>query len=128
MRKFGLAIAVAAAFACAPARAQSVGDAPFLAAGLTNTVQTVKGSFGALRILQCYNPNASVAYVQVFDTTAAVTLGTTVPALSFGFPATSSTPIAANMSFLKGLKIAATTTAKGSTAPGSALDCNLTFK
>ena len=32
----------------------------------------------------CLNPNAVSAYVQVFDSAATVTLGTTVPRLSLG--------------------------------------------
>jgi hypothetical protein len=107
---------------------------PKLLNGLTATVTSVKNSnHGQLGALYCYNPNASVAYLQVFDaaTTSAVTLGTTTPKLSFGFAATSGQTIPVGtmgIYFANGIQVAAATTATGSSAPGSAMDCNATYE
>ena len=111
-----------------PAFAQAKGSAPSLANGLSTTVKTVRAGNGALAFLSCYNPNAAVAYVQLFDTAGAVTLGTTLPKLSIGVPATQSSSFPIGAAFLAGIKAAATTTATGSTAPATALDCNFTFQ
>jgi hypothetical protein len=108
------------------------GSLPKLLNGLTNTVTAVKGAAGLLGLAYCYNPNASVAYLQVFDaaTAAGVTLGTTVPKLSLGIPSALASgvgPTALGVQFLNGIQVAITTTATGSTAPASAVDCNVTF-
>jgi hypothetical protein len=70
------------------------------------------------------NLNATPAYLQVFDTTATVTLGTTVPSAVIPIPsnATAANGSGANMSELDGaiasgtIQIAATTAATGNTA------------
>lgn len=98
------------------------------ASALTTTVVVIKAQPGTLGFIQCLNPNASTSeYVQVFDTISAVTLGTTVPKASFGFAGGQSTTVYPDGNFAKGIKIAATTTAAGSTAPATALDCNVGF-
>jgi hypothetical protein len=58
-------------------------------AAQTTTVQTPKGTAGTFGGYYIYNPNASVAYVQVFDaaTATTITLGTTVPDMIFAIPA-----------------------------------------
>jgi hypothetical protein len=110
------------------------GWTPFLANGLTTTVTTVKSSAGELGLYHCLNPNTVSAYVQIFDTSGAVTLGTTVPVLSLGIPASSSGPGGGNLEWTMGIhfanaiKVAVTTTATGSAAPSTALDCNFGFK
>lgn len=102
-------------------------------AALTNTKTLIKnaaGTFGGY--LTVYNPNATVAYVQIFDVaaTASVTLGTTVADARIIVPATS----AANMevtngvNMANGIVIACTTTATGSTAPGAGLDGTILYK
>lgn len=89
---------------------------------LTNTVVTIKSSAGDFGGYMVYNPNASVVYVQVFDA-ASVTLGTTTPKYVIPLPAGA----AANIEFSLGIthanaiKLAATTTPTGSTAPASSL-------
>src|SRR4029077_11268609 len=65
------------------------GWTPSLNNGLSTTVATVKGSAGTLGGYYIYNPNSSVAYVQIFDISGTVTLGTSTPKLSLGIPATS---------------------------------------
>lgn len=78
----------------------------------------------------CSNPNAATAFVQLFDTTGVVTLGTTVPVASIPVPVgvgpPSMPPLGLN--FLAGLKIAATTTVNGAVAPADPLDCTLAIR
>ena len=110
-----------------PARAQNnalMGSAAVLANGLSTTIKIVKPQPGRLSYLYCYNPNTTVAYVQVFDTAGTVTLGTTVPKQSFGFPPANGLLIQADANMLAGIKAAVATTATGNTAPGTPLDCN----
>jgi hypothetical protein len=100
---------------------------------LTNTVVSVKSSaaalFGGYFIS---NPNASVACVQIFDvaTAGGVTLGTTRPDLERCIPANTAANIemANGVNMANGIQIAATTTASGSTAPGTGLDLDILFK
>ncbi|MHB8816139.1 MAG: hypothetical protein ACYDAE_23145 [Steroidobacteraceae bacterium] len=99
---------------------------------LTATVVQVKGSAGELGGYIVYNPNASVAYVQVFDaaTTGAVTLGTTRPDIVIPVPPTSGANLefANGVNFTSGIQIAATTTDSGSTAPGTGLTVTMAYK
>ena len=110
--------------------ATSNGWTPFLDAAQGATVTTVKGSAGELGAYHCLNPNSTPAYVQVFDTLSTVTLGTTIPVLSLGLPASDGGNLEWGMGihFANAIKVAATTTATGSTAPGTAVDCNFAFK
>lgn len=95
---------------------------------LAASVVTVANRVGPIAIggYYIYNPNASAAFVQCFNTNGTVSLGTTAPDLSIGVPATS----AANLSFAVpldfsfALKIAATTTASNATGPSSGLTTN----
>jgi hypothetical protein len=99
--------------------------------GLSTTVQTVKSSAGTLGAYYCYNPNTSAAaYVQFFDTSGTVTLGTTTPVWSIGIPASSAAnlDLVPGMTFSNAIKVAATTTATGSTAPTTAIDCNFGYQ
>ena len=106
---------------------------PKLLNGLTNSATSVKSSNQAvLGTIYCYNPSNAVAYIQLFDvaTAAGVTLGTTVPKLSLGVPtaqASGTGPTAVGILFYNGLQVAATTTATGSTAPSTAMDCSVTY-
>lgn len=103
------------------------GSANSLQSALSTTVVTVKGSQGVIQYLQCYNPDAAVSYVQIFDTTGTVTLGTTAPTLSLGFGATTGQNYTFGTWLHSGIKVAATTTPTGSTAPTTALVCNVGF-
>lgn len=97
--------------------------------GTTNTGVNVKASAGTLSMVHCYNPNASVAYIQFYNNAGTPTVGTAVQ-LAFGVPATNSTGFALpvnGIQFTTGIAVAATTTATGSTAPGTALDCNVAY-
>lgn len=101
-------------------------------AAQTTTVQTVKGTAGTLGGYFIYNPNASVAYVQIFDvaTATTVTLGTTSPDIILPIPATGGANLefANGVAMANGIKLACTTTATGSTAPGTGLDMTVFYK
>ncbi len=96
----------------------------------TTTVQTVKSSAGTFGGYYVYNPNSSVAYVQVFDNSGTVTLGATTPDMVYGIPPLS----AANLEVVNGvnmanaIKLACTTTSTGSTAPTTGLDLTVYYK
>jgi hypothetical protein len=99
--------------------------------GLTTTKTTIKNAAGQLAKIYCYNPNSSVAYVQIFDAlTGSITLGTTSPVNSLGIPATSAAGYALadiGDQFATAISVAATTTVVGLTAPSTALDCNASY-
>lgn len=101
-------------------------------AALSNTAVAVDASPGQLYELYCYNPNASVAYIQVYDTAqGSVTVGTTAAVLSYGIPATSAsgfTHSLVSIQFSTAITVAATTAAGNGTAPGTAVDCNAVYK
>lgn len=105
---------------------------PVLKNGLTNSASSVVSSTAAvLSSYYVYNPNSSVAYVQIFDvaTAGGVTVGTTTPKWSIGIPATSAANLTnMHLSFANGVQVAATTSATGSTAPSTALDCNFGYR
>lgn len=108
------------------------GDLPCLADALSTTVKTCSAGPAILKWYFCTNPNTSTVYLQIFNSAGTVTLGTTVPALSLGIPASSSAPGAGNspmsIGFSNAIKVAATTTARGSVAPSTPLDCSFSFK
>jgi hypothetical protein len=107
------------------------GWTPLLENGLTTTVKSVKSSGGQLGMLQCYNPNSTQAYVQVFNVASgSVTLGTTTPLQSYAIAPSSTGGLAMSsvgVQFSTAISIAATTTAIGSTAPATAIDCNVAY-
>lgn len=109
----------------------SSGWTPKLLNALTNTAVAVKTGAGQMGMLQCWNPNASVAYIQVYNVASgSVTVGTTASALSIGIAPTSTGGWALSfpgMQFSTAMSLAATTTATGGTAPGTAVDCNIAW-
>lgn len=102
------------------------------ATALTSTAQAIKASAGCLYGYYIYNPNATAQFVQFYNTAAAsVTVGTTNPLFMLTIPATS----AANLFMDTGIQFsnagwswAATATAGGNGAPGTALDAVAWFK
>jgi hypothetical protein len=102
------------------------GWTPKLLNALSATVTTVKASAGKLGTLQAANVNSVQQYIQVFDTSGTVTLGTTTPVLSIPIPPGQSINIDFGFghNFANAIKVAATTTATGLTAPPTALDAN----
>lgn len=98
---------------------------------LTNTAQAIKASPGKLGGWFIYNPNASVAYVPIYNVASgSVTVGTTNPLMVLAIPAGS----AANLEMVNGITfdtaiaVAAATTAAGNTALGTALEANFFYK
>lgn len=99
------------------------GAAPRLTTALTNSAQTLFGASARLAWYQCLNPSNAAAYVQLFDTTSAVVLGTTVPNAVVSLYTNESQFGMVDLNFFTGVKVAATTTAAGSSAPSAALTC-----
>ena len=84
----------------------------------------VYGCYGKQFRLRCsvYSSGSVAA------TAGAVTVGSTTPKWSIGIPATAAANLArVGLAFANGIQVAATTTATGSTAPGTALDCNFSY-
>lgn len=98
---------------------------PVRIGSLTNVAQTVVGSARTLDSLHIFNPSAATAYVQIYDTAGAVIVGTTTPTWSIGIPAGQAVAMTdLNLSFANAIKVAATTTATGGSAPATALEAN----
>ncbi len=110
------------------ALATSGGWTPGITAALSTTVQSIKSSAGQLGKMLCYNPNASVAYVQIFNiASGSVTLGTSTPVDVVPVPATLNggfTLAFPGEQFGNAISYAATTTATGSAALGTPLTCS----
>lgn len=98
---------------------------------ITNTAVAVDASAGTLWGYYFYNPNASVCYVQFWNTAqGSVTVGTTAPVLTLGIPASSAANVqlAVGDAFSTAITIAATTARAGGTACGSNIDANVWYK
>lgn len=131
MRKIRLFLATTLLLASGAARAQvglTLGDAVTPIAGLTNTVVTVKAKQGIIDRLLCYNPNASVQYVQVFDTSGTVTVGTTAARFFVPLTPSATTYVNLGINMFNAIKVAGTQSSGGPSAPGSALPCSVTFR
>lgn len=107
---------------------------PYFNNALSTTVQTVKSSAGILMFAEFSNPNTVDAFIQIFDVSS-VTLGTTTPTLSLLVPGGASSTLrgaqdkalAWPVNFATNIKIAATTTPTGLTAPSTAITVNLGY-
>ncbi len=106
----------------------SGGWTPGITAAVSTTVTSIKSSAGQLGKMLCYNPNATVAYVQIFNiASGSVTLGSSTPVDVVPVPATLNggfTMPFPGEQFGTAISYAATTTATGSIAPGTALTCS----
>ena len=119
--------------------ANTFAQAPVAGAGVltsylnANTIAlaAVKATSGRLFGYRIYNPNAAVAFVQVFNTatTGAVALGTTVPVEVYPIPAgaTLDGQVDFSYNYSAGIVIAATTTATGNTAVTTGLMTSLRY-
>jgi hypothetical protein len=108
----------------------TAGGTSIYSGSITNTVTSVKSSAGQLYGWHLYNPNASAAYVQIFNlATGSVTLGTTGPTMALTLPANSGATmnLPQGIPFGTAISIAVTTTRTGSTAPGSSCDLNFFY-
>ena len=119
-----------------PARSQNYNVIGVTLPAITNSAQTAKASPGTLVAYECFNPNSSMAWVQVYDSTSAV-VSTTEPVARWGVQATSSSGMqppsvagqyANGLPLSVGLQVAATTTQTGTVAPASALNCTLVYR
>ncbi|HSX05665.1 MAG TPA: hypothetical protein VLF69_04310 [Candidatus Saccharimonadales bacterium] len=99
----------------------------------TATVSSAAGKFGGYMFI---NLNSAPAYIQVFDTTSAVTLGTTTPTFVIPLPAngTAANGVGANLemangiAITNGIKVAATTTATGASTVSTGLTGFVLYK
>lgn len=98
------------------------------------TLQTVSSSAGRFGgFLSIINVNAAPAYIQCFDTTATVTLGTTQPSFIIPIPAATTAALGAiftrdvSIPLAAGLQVAATTTSNGATAVSTGLTGSLLY-
>lgn len=100
------------------------------------TVATVSGAAGKFGGGSFINLNSAPAYIQVFDTTGAVTLGTTVPTYVQPIPANGTAAnglgfvfsISEGIIASNGIKIAATTTPTGATTVSTGLTGFVVYK
>lgn len=120
--------AIATAVTSAVPLGTSNGVTPKILNALSNSAVSVKGSAGQLFGLQCGNTNASEEYVQIYNVASgSVTVGSTSPTLSVPIAATATGGLMISLvgiQFGTAISVAATTTATGGSAPGTALDCN----
>ena len=125
-----LAILLSSLLLCSSAFGQeAIPCSKYSFGGLAGTVQTVKSSTAILCGYHILNTSGATCYLQMFDTAATPTLGTTVPDQSLGFPSGSAANVSAvqpGVSFLTALKLAGTTTRTGSTP--CTLDVNIWYK
>ena len=102
------------------------GITPKILNALTNSGVAVDANPGQLFMIDCYNPNATVGYIQVYDATSI----TGTPKISIGVPATSHGGFTLSMvgvQFSTGIEVQAATTATGSSALSTAMDCNAAY-
>jgi hypothetical protein len=101
-----------------------------------NSAQACKAGPGYIRGIEVSNRNTTEAYLQLFDALAAdVSVGTTVPTLSFKIPAGDGTDNGAmdkdfgpyGIQFDTGITYACTTTATGAVDPTLGLYVNLLY-
>lgn len=96
-----------------------------------NTAQVLKASAGNLYKLNVYNPNNTVAYIQLFNTAAgSVTVGTTAPVASYAIPATGGIILDFDPPdpYTTAITYACTTTRAGSGDPTTGLEINALYK
>lgn len=97
---------------------------------ISNAALTVKngaGHFGGYATI--YNPNSSVAYLQVYDESGTITVGTTTPRMTLPIPAgaAANLEIRNRVFFTNTIKIAATTGFTNGIAPLSNLEGNILY-
>jgi hypothetical protein len=100
-------------------------------ADVDNTAQACKTTGGRLYGYHVQNPNASDAWIQFYNlATTAVTVGSTVPKLSFIVPANGAVEayMSAPFEFDTAITYAATTTAAGGTDPTVGLVGNFFYR
>ncbi|MCO6456794.1 MAG: hypothetical protein J5I93_15960, partial [Pirellulaceae bacterium] len=111
------------------------GATPLFDADGDNTAQTIKGSAGVLYSLEVQNVNAVDCWIQLFDESGSITVGTTTPKASFLVPAGDGTKRGAMdkvftvpLAFSNSIKYACTTTPTGNGDPSTGLVVNASYK
>ena len=101
---------------------------PYFDGSVAGAIETINGAPGYLYALEVQNPNATAAYLQIFDH-ASPTLGTTAPVQSFLIPASGAMDkaFAIPLAFTNAIKYAATTTATGAVGPVAGLILNAVY-
>lgn len=107
---------------------QTSGGCSTYSGSIGATATSIKSSPGQLYGVVIGNSNTTAVYVQLFDGTS-VTLGTTVPKLSFFIPAGGglTRDFANGVQFSTGIMYACTTTRTGSTSPTNTVDVNFDY-
>jgi hypothetical protein len=97
---------------------------------VTNAVQTVKNGGGLLYGYQIYNPGNNNAFIHFYETSATVTLGTTVPKFSLGNGSADNMNMlfTAPIVFNGAIKIASTAAITGNNAPNQPQNVTLFYQ
>lgn len=104
-------------------------------AALTNTATGLSIQTQAINLMriECWNPNTTPVFLQLFDAATGITVGTTVPTKSIECPAGNGTSDGIydheynGIKFAAGLRVVATTTRTGSTAPTTAVPASIGY-
>lgn len=110
------------------AMAQTGGDAAKTIASLANVAVTVKATPGVMNTVSCLNSNPSPVFLQFYDTTAAVTPGTTVAKFFVPIASGSALSTFLGINMFSAIKVAATTTSSGGVGPPAAIPCSIGFR
>jgi len=107
------------------------GGIPSVATGsIGNVATTVKTTAGQVYGWYFYNNNATMSYVQFFNTvTGSTTVGSTAPVYSLGVPANGGANVFLphGITHSSAITIAITTTRAGSTSPTNTVDYNVFY-
>ena len=126
-----LATFLAVLLTLTPALAQFFDYLTFVTVNLSNTAQAASVSNGPFLAYNCYNPNVTTTYVQMFDSIGVVTVGTT-PAVRFiPLAAQSTTGMqvpSPPLAFVAGMQVAATTTQSNGVAPALPVACEFYYR
>ena len=112
--------------------AEVVGLEPYFDSDGDNSAQTIYAGPGELHALVVHNPNATTHFIQFFDETGTITVGTTTPKFSLPVPPPAETPAGgplviafpAPVRFHNSIKYACTTDDDGNTDPSTGLVVN----
>jgi hypothetical protein len=102
----------------------------FAGGGGSAVANAIDANPGVLSKVYCYNPNAAVAFIQIYNlASGSVTPGSTAPIATYGIPATNAggyaDPIGDN--FTTAISASVTTTYNGGTAPTTAVPCTVAY-
>jgi hypothetical protein len=118
------------------ASSDAVGSTPYFDSAADATVQTMLGAAGRVYFIELSNPSTTDAFLQLFDTSTSITLGTSTPVLSLFVPAGDGTRDGARdayfeppLNFANTIKYGVTNLVQGSTlTAGSPCVLNASYK